>query len=165
MFFKSKRNYLVILLISVFSCNTEVPTKFSEEVLNDTFITLEGDSNSLKDILSQFEGTILIEIWASWCSDCIKGFPKLKELQEKYTDVNYVFLSLDRGEDKWKKGIEKYNLTGHHYFIPSGKKSAFGDFVEIGWIPRYMVVDGKGNIKLYESIEADDPRLIEVLKE
>ncbi len=154
----------IIILLTVFSCNKEVPTQFSEAALNDSFLNLEGHSVALKNILQSHEGkTIVIDIWASWCGDCIKNMPKVKALQQEYNEVVFVFLSLDRGEEAWKKGIKKYEVSGEHYYLPSGKDSAFGDFVDIDWIPRYMVVDANGNIKLFKAVEADDNDIIELL--
>lgn len=156
--------YLFVLLISFFSCNTETPTQFSEEALNDVFITLDGDSIAFKDILENHKNQdLVIDIWASWCGDCIEGLPKLKALQKEYTDVTYIFLSLDRTEKAWKNGVKKYKIDGQHYFMKSGWNGAFGNFVDLDWIPRYMVVDKTGTIKLFEATKADDKRIKENL--
>jgi len=160
-----KMKYLLVLLIGVLSCSEEIPTKFTEAALNDVFISLEGESVAFKDILNAHEGkSMVIDIWASWCGDCIKGMPKVKALQKGYPDAAYIFLSLDRGQDAWKRGIKKYDVQGEHYYLPNGKKSAFGDFVSIDWIPRYMVVDAKGNIKLFKAVEADNNQITEALE-
>ncbi len=157
-------NYLLVLLLSFFSCNTETPTQFSEAALNDTFITLEGSNITFKSVLEAHKGkTIVIDIWASWCGDCIKGMPKVKRLQENHKDAAYIFLSLDKTQEAWKRGIEKYNVVGEHYFIQSGWKGAFGEFVDLDWIPRYMIVDSQGNIKLFKAVKADDKRITENL--
>lgn len=157
--------YLLILLISFFGCKTETPKTFSEEALSDTFITLDGDSMPFKNILEANKGkTIVIDVWASWCSDCIKGMPKVKALQGNFKDATYIFLSLDKSEEAWKKGIEKYNVQGQHYFMQSGWKGPFGTFVELDWIPRYMIVNPDGTIKVFKAIEADDNKLIKALK-
>lgn len=156
--------YLFVLLISFFCCNTETPTQFSEEALNDVFITLDGDSIAFKDILENHKNQdLVIDIWASWCGDCIEGLPKLKALQNEYTDVTYIFLSLDRTEKAWKNGVKKYKIDGQHYFMKSGWNGAFGNFVDLDWIPRYMVVDKTGTIKLFEATKADDKRIKENL--
>ena len=160
-----KTNYLLILLISFFSCNTKPPTQFSAVALNDTFITLEGNSIAFKDILETHKGkTLVIDVWASWCSDCIKGMPKVKDLQEEYKDATYIFLSLDRGVEAWKRGIKKYKVEGEHYYMPKGKNCAFADFVNISWIPRYMVINEASEIVVFNVIEADDEKLIEAIK-
>ncbi len=157
--------YILTLVLSVLSCNYEEPTSFSEEALNDTFLALDGSEVTLKSILEKHKGKkIVIDIWASWCGDCIVGMPKVKALQSEYKDVAYLFFSLDRGEEPWKRGIKRYDVVGEHYYLPKGKKSAFGDFVSIGWIPRYMVIDGASEIVVFDVIEADDEKLIKALK-
>ncbi len=159
-----KMTYLLVLLLSIFSCNTETPTHFSEDALNDTFITLDGNSVAFKDILETHKGkTLVIDIWASWCADCIKGMPKVKALQEEYKDATYIFLSLDRTEEAWKKGIKKYNVVGENYYMQSGWEGPFGEFVNLDWIPRYMVVDAEGNIKLFKAVKANDKRIKQIL--
>ncbi|UKM64542.1 TlpA family protein disulfide reductase [Flavobacteriaceae bacterium GSB9] len=155
-----------VVIVTFLSCNTQTPTKFSKEALNDSFVALDGSSKSLKEVLASHPGkTIFVDVWASWCSDCIKNMPKVKHLQKAYQDVVYLFLSLDRGQKPWKKGIEKHDVQGEHYFIPSRDDSAFIQFANVGWIPRYMIVDSEGNIKLFEAVEADDPRIKEYLNQ
>ena len=158
-------NILLVALISFLSCSKDTPTQFSQDVLNDTFVTLSGETTSFNEILTKHEGkTILIDVWASWCKDCIKGMPKVKTLQENNTDVVYVFLSLDKSMDSWKRGIDKYQVEGDHYFMQSGWKGDFGTFIDLDWIPRYMVVDETGTIKLFKAVKADDSKLINALK-
>lgn len=160
----NKIKYICIVCLVFFSCTAQVPTTFSKEALDDTFITLEGESITFKDILKAYKGkTLVIDIWASWCGDCIGGMPKVKALQKEHHEVAYIFLSLDRSQKAWKKGIEKYNVVGNHYFMKSGWKGPFGTFVDLDWIPRYMVVDNQGNIKLYKAVEADDTKIKDIL--
>lgn len=155
----------IVFCFSMLSCVAqEQPPKFSKEALNDYFETLDGESIKFKDILKQYKGkTVVIDVWASWCSDCIKGMPKVHDLQAQYPDVTYLFLSLDKTKEAWKKGIEKYKVNGEQYFMQSGWKGPFGTFIQLDWIPRYMVVDKTGNIKLFKAIEADDQRIKEIL--
>lgn len=153
-------NYLLFILLSFLSCKTETPTQFSEAALADTFTTLEGNSIVFKDIIEAHKGqTILIDVWASWCRDCIEGMPKVKTLQKKYKDVAFIFLSLDKTENAWKKGIKKYDVQGEHFFMQSGWEGAFGEFLDLDWIPRYMVIDKQGNIKLFKAVKANDKRI------
>lgn len=156
---------LALTLISFLSCNTKNPTQFTLEALNDTFQTLDGNTIAFKDILETHKGkTLVIDIWASWCSDCIKGMPKVKDLQQQYKEAAYIFLSLDKTPEAWKRGISKYQVEGNHYFMHSGKESAFGKFVKIDWIPRYMVIDTQKNIKLFKAVEADDKHILQHLQ-
>ncbi len=162
------KKLIFILLVCVTICNCkaqDTPKQFSEKALNDTFITLEGDSLSFSAILDKYKGkTLLIDVWASWCKDCIQGMPKVKKLQQEYPDVVFVFLSLDKSVEGWKKGIEKYGVTGEQYYMQSGWKGDFGNFLDLDWIPRYMVVDGNQNITLYKAVKATDKNIKNKLK-
>ena len=158
-------NLLVILWLSLFSCNTDNPTRFSQDALNDTFETLQGDTVQFKEILKAHKGkTIVLDVWASWCGDCLKGMPKVKELQNNFKDVTYIFLSLDRGQEAWKRGIKKYDVQGEHYYMLSGRQGPFGSFAGLDWIPRYIVIDPQGKIKVFRAVEADDNNILKALK-
>ncbi len=163
-----KKNIIIVLLISfsLSSCNFNPPTQFTEAALNDNFITLQGGNIIFRDILNQYKGkTILIDVWASWCSDCIKGMPTVKGLQEEFTEVVFLFLSEDRNIASWKRGIQKYKVKGSHYFMEKGSKGEFAKFLNSNWIPRYMVVDSLGNIKLFKATKATDKAIKEALEE
>lgn len=160
-----KMHYLLIMMISFLSCNTEVPTQFSKEALNDTFINSDGNAVSFESILNTYEGkTVLIDVWASWCRDCIVGMPKVKQLQSQHEDVVFVFLSLDKSQRAWKNGILKYKVEGEHYFMQSGWDGPFGEFLNLNWIPRYLVINKAGNIELFKATKAKDKKLAEALK-
>lgn len=156
--------YTLAVALGVLSCGDD-PVQFNEAALNDTFTSLNGDTVTLKSILETHKGkNVIIDIWASWCGDCISGMPKVKALQQQYPNAVYLFFSLDRDVASWKRGIDIYNVEGEHYFLPKGKKSAFGNFVSISWIPRYMAINKAGEIVVYDVIEADDKKLITALK-
>lgn len=152
---------LFFLVMSLSSCNAkDKPQVFSEAALNDTFIALDGTTVTFQSILNKHKGkTILIDIWASWCGDCVKGMPIVKAIQNNHKDVVYLFLSLDKGVDRWKKGIDKYNVNGQHYYMQSGWEGAFGSFVDLDWIPRYMVVDANQKITLFKATKASDTNI------
>ncbi|TYP97956.1 thiol-disulfide isomerase/thioredoxin [Tenacibaculum adriaticum] len=159
------KKIILLVVIILASCKTKNPTQFSKESLNDTFITLNGESQSFKDILDQYKGKrILIDVWASWCGDCIKGMPKVEQLQAENLDVIYLFLSLDKTIEEWETGIKKYKVKGEHYFMQSGWKGDFGSFLGLDWIPRYVVVNEQGEIDLFKAVEAGDERILDALK-
>ena len=137
---------------------------FEKKALNDVFTDLADKPITFEKILKKYKGKkIFIDVWASWCPDCIRGLPKVKALQKKYDDVVWLFLSLDRSTPKWKKGIEKYALKGEHYFVNNAWKSDFAKAIKLDWIPRYMIVNKQGNILLFKAIKANDKRITQHL--
>lgn len=159
-----KKNILLVLLLSFAGCNTETPTQFSEIALQEEFVSLNGETVTFEAILEKHKGkTILITIWASWCSDCISEIPRIKEVQQQKNDVVYVFLSQDRSFDNWTRGISKYEIKGDHYFMPLGWKGPFVDFIDLDWLTRYMVIDPEGNIKVFRAVKVNNKYLRESL--
>lgn len=166
------RNQIIKIVISVFflsvfgGCSFETPTKFSEKALSDKLITLDNKEIQLKNILDNYRGNkVLIDVWASWCKDCIVRLPDLKELQQKYPNVIYLFLSVDENQDSWKDGIRKYKIEGEHYNFPKGMNNGdFVDFINLSWIPRYMVIDEKGEISLFKATKITDEEIEIALK-
>jgi thiol-disulfide isomerase/thioredoxin len=156
---------LATMLISTLGCAQKEETSFKKEGLENIMVTTENKPITFAEILKKYEGTtIVIDIWASWCSDCVKGMPKVKALQEKYPEVTFLFISMDKSYESWLYGIQKYEVKGEHFLTSDGMKGVFGKSINLDWIPRYMVVDKTGKIALYKVIEADDKRLFEVLE-
>lgn len=150
---------------TLLNCQSDKITTFSEAALNDKFITLDENVVPFSAILEQHKGqTIFIDVWASWCKDCRKSLPKVKELQQEFPEMSFVFLSLDKSLGAWKKGIQTYNLQGDHYFMQSGWKGAMGTFLDLDWIPRYLIIDPDGKIVVYKAIKTKDKNLRKYLK-
>lgn len=64
---------------------------------------------------------IVVDFWGSWCSWCIKGFPKMKEYYNKYRDrLEIVGVACYDKEDKWKVSVAKNNVPWLHVFSPDG---------------------------------------------
>ncbi|HFS67948.1 MAG TPA: TlpA family protein disulfide reductase [Flavobacteriia bacterium] len=140
--------------------------KFNETILQSSFIDLNGNEINFEEILGKHKGKkIILEIWASWCSDCVAAMPKVKALQKKYGDtVDFVFISMDKSFKAFQDGIEKHQLEGDHYYSKTPwKESEFAKNIKLDWIPRYLVLDEEGNILLYKAVKPDDEKLIQLL--
>ncbi len=161
--------YLISIIVAffIFGCSQNKIEKesFSAEALSHEVVSLNGKKVSFSEVLEKHKGkAILIEVWASWCSDCVKAMPLMKELQAEDSEVKYIFLSMDKNASAWKKGIEQHNIKGDHYWAEDGMKGAFAKSLHVNWIPRYIVVDKDGNIALYNAIETDFKKIKETLK-
>lgn len=151
------------ILTSCTAQNTELP----KESLSKKLTTKENTEIKFKKVLKEHLGRVtVIEVWASWCSDCVKAMPKVKELQANNPDVDYVFISLDKTFDKWQAAIEKHELKGEHYWVndPKLMKGAFGKSINLDWVPRYIVINKKGEVEIYRAIETDFEKINETLK-
>ncbi len=162
-----KKLLLVLITLVTLNSFSQEKTSFDKIALEETFLTNEGEEIQFKNILDKYKGqTIFIDIWASWCSDCVGSIPKLKILQLQANDVVYVMLSLDKTPELWRKGIKQHNLEGEHYlFTNKWKQSEFCKSITLDWIPRYMIVGKNGTIKMYKAIEVNDEKIMKAFKE
>lgn len=161
-----KRILAVLIAFVTFSCTSSTEkTEFSKEALSETLLATDGSQVAFQDILKKHKGkTLVIEFWASWCGDCVKAMPKIKELQANNPDVAYLFISMDKTADYWKAGIEKHQLKGDNFMANDQMKGVFAKAVDVDWIPRYIIVDKTGKIVLYRAIETDFDKINDTLK-
>jgi thiol-disulfide isomerase/thioredoxin len=161
-------NKILVLLLAIitFSCSQAQKKSFSNEALSETLLASDGNQVAFKDILKKYKGkTLVIEVWASWCGDCVKAMPKIKELQANNPEVAYVFISMDKTIDNWKLGIDKHEIKGDHYMANDQMKGKFGKAIDLDWIPRYIIIDKTGKIVIYRAIETDFEKINNTLIE
>ena len=159
--------YIMAIVLTSISC-TGQKSEFSKESLAYELTEKGGEKVTFQSILEANKGKkVVIEIWAGWCSDCIKAMPKVKELQSKNPDVAYVFISMDKSMEKWLEAVEKHDLSGQMYWVNDAKmmKGEFGKSIDLDWIPRYIVVNEKGQIVLYRAIETEFDKMEKALKD
>ena len=166
-----KLTQVFLLLIATVIFAQKVPeinkTEFSKEALAQKITSLEGKKLSIFDIIKKHEGKILIiDFWASWCRDCILALPSTKELKAKNPEIEFVYFSLDRSHEQWKKGLEKHQLSANeNYWFDEGWKNNFNNYIDLNWVPRFMIVDQKGGIAKYYSINPNDSQIQKTIDE
>lgn len=155
---------LLAFTFTIISCHAQ-KEEFSKTALKTELVALDGKEIAFGDILKEHRGkTVIVEIWASWCGDCVKAMPKFKELQANHPEADYVFISMDKADDKWKAGIEKHQLKGNHFWAVDGMKGKFGQAIDLDWIPRYIIIDKTGKIVTYRAVETDFEKMDTTLK-
>lgn len=165
---KTEKLIAFLLLLVTISCakSNAQKTTFSKEALSETLLNLNDEQVAFETILSENKGkNTVIEVWASWCGDCVKAMPKIKELQARHPETAYVFISMDKTVDKWKAGIEKHQLKGMHYMANDQMSGVFAKAIDVNWIPRYIIIDKTGKIVLYRAIETDFEKINATLEQ
>lgn len=146
--------------------------RLSKEMLNQlpidgTFTTLDG--RPLK--LSEMKGkVVVVDYWATWCGPCVKSFPSLQRLYEKYREhpnVQFAIVNVwERSEDRvgLVKGfleknpkltfpvyldkddsvVSKYGVTGIPTKFYLGKDGRI-QFKEVGYLPEEQFIEEATN--------------------
>ena len=74
--------------------------------------------------------------------------PALEALQEDYKvePITFVSISVDRDKEAWKTMVKEKKLGGIHLYASPETKELFKELYDLRSIPRYMLIDEKGNI-------------------
>lgn len=149
---------------------TEKPAKEIASSSNSEphFKDLKGKSISLSDLKGK---VVYVDFWASWCGPCRGQFPYSKELHKKLSDkqkkqIEFVYISIDDDETRWKKGIEDNQLDyGIQLHSPGGWSSEACKYFQINSIPRYMLIDKNGKIVNINATRPSDPKILDEILE
>jgi thiol-disulfide isomerase/thioredoxin len=114
----------------------------------------KGGKTKLEDLRGKY---VYIDVWATWCGPCRAEIPFLQKVEEKYKGKNITFVSMSVDEkkdyEKWKKMVTDKSLGGTQLIADNNWNSAFITAYAINSIPRFILIDPKGNV-----IDADAKR-------
>ncbi len=116
------------------------------------YVSLAGNFVSLKDFRGSY---VYIDIWGTWIKKYTEQSSAINAFKKKYSNKNIKFLTLcadnrassgtiSYAKQKWKMAIEKNKLVGTHLFI--GNDREFLKEYQVLFLPRYILIDPKGNI-------------------
>lgn len=131
-----------------------------------------GNQSDFKQIITNTNYKLtLIDFWASWCIPCINEMPALKKVENKLKDkpIQFVAISIDKEEDvgKWIDAAKRNKIfhKPSQYRLANFKQSPLTKLINLKNIPRYLVIDDKGNILDDDFYRPSDNRFeLELLK-
>lgn len=123
-----------------------------------------GGTTSLAELKGKY---VYIDVWATWCGPCLREIPFLKETEKDYHGKNIEFVSISIDEpddyDKWKEMVTEKSLAGIQLMADNNWESKFVKDYGILGIPRFILVDPKGNIVAADAPRPSDPLLKKML--
>lgn len=90
-----------------------------------------------------------IDVWATWCGPCVKEIPHLEKLVERFKGndkVQFVSISVDTNWKAWKTKLDKDRPQWAQYVLTAENNEQFSKDWGITGIPRFIMIDAKGNI-------------------
>ena len=132
----------------------------------ENYIDIKGGAKSLDSFKGKY---VYIDVWATWCGPCIQQIPYLQALEKEYHNKNIAFVSIstdesqrnggswEAAEKKWRDFVKKRNMSGIQLW--SGQDFSFQQAYQINSIPRFLLIDPKGNIVDANAPRPSDPNL------
>ncbi|MBB3839771.1 thiol-disulfide isomerase/thioredoxin [Runella defluvii] len=128
-------------------------TRYTDKDFIDEF-KISTPSNHEYVLNKKLTPVTVIDLWASWCGNCIDTFPLIESLMTNYSTekkVSFLKISLDDKEENWRKSTNKLQLKPEDsYWIVGGMKSEFAKKFDVKYLPRYIILNQEGKIlKMY----------------
>jgi thiol-disulfide isomerase/thioredoxin len=117
------------------------------------------DSQGRPVDLNQFSGkVVLIDFWASWCPDCAREMPEVKQVYQTFESKGFTVLgvSLDKDRRAMDNYIAKHLIPWPQYFDGKGWKNDLVTKYSVHEIPEMWLINKKG---VLETTSADVTQL------
>ena len=105
----------------------------------------------------------IIDFWATWCSPCIKAFPKLNAIYDKYQNdgVQFIGLNIDspKNNAKIKPFIKTHKIA---YPVLKDPNSQVASRLNITNVPTLLIINSKYEIIYrHQGYRSGDEQIIE----
>ncbi|WP_392339391.1 TlpA family protein disulfide reductase [Moritella marina] len=130
-----------IIISVVFS--TAVFAENSAKLAPD--FSLPGVDNSQINLADYRGKVVLVDFWASWCTPCIRSFPWMDEMVEKYGEQGFEIIAINMDQEAIlaKKFLTRYPNKLTIAFDPQG---VVAEQYEIMGLPNSFILNKQGEI-------------------
>lgn len=116
----------------------------------------KGGKTTLEDLAGKY---VYIDVWATWCGPCKKEIPALQAIEKEYhgKNIEFVSISVDQNKEAWTNMVTEKNLGGVQLHF--GGDRSFSQAFNITGIPRFILIDPKGNVTNPDAPRPSSPEL------
>lgn len=107
--------------------------------------------NNYKVQLSEFKGKyVLLDFWATWCPDCRKDIPAVKELYDKYgSKVEFIGVSFDVDHNRRTKYVVDNGMKWRQVSeLKKMRDAEISKAYGVEWIPSMTLIGPDGKVVL-----------------
>jgi len=115
--------------------------------------------------LSSLKGKyVLIDFWASWCSQCMYEYPYLEKLETifKGKNIEFVSVSCDEEVGSWKSAILRHHMDARLQWHVSDL--AVLRALKVARLPRFVLLNREGKVLDADLTRPSDPEMAGYLR-
>lgn len=120
-------------------------------------LLLDGSKINVKDLQGK---VVVVNFWNTQCGPCLREFPHMKTMYEKFKPQGYEMIAYSCGDDNesLKAFVEKTRypwLTGSLVMSTAAGLTDYNDFYGITGVPTTMILDRSGVVR-FMMVGSDD---------
>lgn len=145
MIYRRLAGLAIVLAALLVLTGTSISMGADKKAPEFTLPNLDGEDVTLSELLE--DGPVIVDFWATWCKPCIKAFPDLQEVFDKYKNcgLRVVAISIDGPKSMSRVGsLIKSKGNTFEVLLDPGQKVARKFHVTS--IPRTVLVRTDGTI-------------------
>lgn len=141
---------------------SKAPSKVTLKTTDFTVTSASGKSRKLSDFAGK---PIVVNMWATWCSPCVKELPSFNKLAKEYKgDVEFLMINIEEASknEEVKKFVKSNKYTFPLYFDNTGW--AYNTYSD-GYIPLTLVINSNGELIYNNSGGLTEEKLRSLIEE
>jgi thiol-disulfide isomerase/thioredoxin len=109
------------------------------------FTAVDGSAVDLRMLRGKI---VLVDFWATWCPDCIREMPELRQTCEKYKDKDLavIGISLDKDAQALSNFVARKLIPWPQYFDGKGWGNDFVTKYGVRAIPEMWLINQRGEL-------------------
>ena len=113
--------------------------------LNLQFTATDGSSVNMSELRGK---VVLVDFWASWCPDCIREMPAVRQIYQKFRDKGFTIIgiSLDKDEQALANFVARKLIPWPQYFDGKGWENDFARKYGVHAIPEMWLINQRGEV-------------------
>lgn len=123
----------------------------------------KGNSLTFADMINKHKGKVIfLDIWSLSCGPCRANMPKSNALKKKLKNypIEFVYITEDqKTDDLWKQVYEVSLTKENHYRFVKGRNARLLKYMNIDWVPDYMIIDKDGSLINFNAMQPANPGL------
>lgn len=132
--------------------NKVQPSESTTGITNQEIEITAVDRAGYDDAIARYRGrVVLVDCWATWCTECTQQFPHTVQISKKYPEESFAVVGLCFDYPDIKEAVAEYlaiqNADFEHLLVKSGASTkSMSEFEISGGLPWYVLYDQQGKV-------------------